>query len=68
MSWDTGRQDNRPPRSLDANPCEYAAIHGKGDFASVVQGLELGRLSWNISGWDSVIIRVSIRGRQDGQS
>lgn len=56
------------PWSLDANPCEYAAIHGKRDFASVVQGLELGRLSWNISEWDSVIIRVSIRGRQDGQS
>lgn len=45
--------------------CEYA---DKRDFASVVWGLEMGQLSWNISEWDSVVIRVFIRGRQDGQN
>lgn len=33
-----------------------------------VRGLEMERLSWNISEWDSVVIRVFIRGRQDGQN
>lgn len=44
---------------------EYVILYGKRDLADGIKELEMGTLSWII--WD-IIMRVFLRGRQEGQS
>ena len=49
MNKGCGRLNNTPPQNvhiLVPRTCEYATFHGKRDFADVIKGLQMGRVSW----------------------